>query len=96
MWFDSFAMPADAPNKDNAYAFLDFMMRPDVAARNTNMVSYASGNLAAKAGVTKAILDNPNVYPDQATFARLFTNTAPDEKTQKVVTRQWTRVKTGK
>ena len=96
MWFDSFAIPADAPNKDNAYAFLDFMMRPDVAARNTNMVSYASGNLAARAEISKAILDNPNVYPDAATFARLFTNTAYDDKIQKVVTRQWTRVKTGK
>ena len=96
MWFDSLAMPADAPNKDNAYALLDFLMRADVAARNTNMVSYASGNLAAKANVDKAILDNPNIYPDAATFARLFTNTAYDEKTQKVVTRQWTRVKTGK
>ena len=96
MWFDSFAIPADAPNKDNAYAFLDFMMRPDVAARNTNMIAYASGNLGAKAEVRKDILDNPNVYPDQATFARLFTNSAYDEKVQKVVTRQWTRVKTGK
>ena len=96
MWFDSFAMPADAPNKDSAYAFLDYMMRPDVAARNSNMVSYASGNLAAKAEIRKDILDNPNVYPDQATFQRLFTNSAYDEKVQKVVTRQWTRVKTGK
>jgi putrescine transport system substrate-binding protein len=96
MWFDSFAIPADAPNKDSAYAFLDFLMRPAIAARNTNMVAYASGNLAAKADIAKAILDNPNVYPDAATFARLFTNTAYDEKTQKVVTRQWTRVKTGR
>lgn len=96
MWFDSFAMPSDAPNKENAYAFLDFMMRPDIAARNTNMVAYASGNAEAKGAISKTILENPNIYPDAATFSRLFTNTAYDEKTQKVVTRQWTRVKTGK
>jgi len=96
MWFDSFVIPADAPNKDNAYAFLNYMLRPEVAAKNSNMVSYASGNLAAKAEIKKDILDNPNIYPDAATFARLFTNTAYDEKVQKVVTRQWTRVKTGK
>ncbi len=96
MWFDSFVIPTDAPNRDNAYAFLDFMMRADIAARNSNMVSYASGNLAAKAGISKDILDNPNVYPNAATFARLFTNTAYDDRLQKVVTRQWTRVKTGK
>ena len=96
MWFDSFAIPADAPNKDNAYTFLNYMMRADVAARNSNMVSYASGNLAAKAEISKEILDNPNIYPDAATFARLFTNTAYDDKIQKVVTRLWTRLKTGK
>ena len=96
MWFDSFAIPADAPNKDNAYTFLNYMMRADVAARNSNMVSYASGNLAAKGEISKEILDNPNIYPDAATFARLFTNTAYDDKIQKVVTRLWTRLKTGK
>lgn len=96
MWFDSIAIPADAPNKDHAYALINFLMRGDVAARNSNMVSYASGNLAAKAEIRKDILDNPNIYPDDATFARLFTNTAYDDKAQKAVTRQWTRVKTGK
>ena len=96
MWFDSFAIPADAPNKDNAYTFLNYMMRADVAARNSNMVSYASGNLTAKGEISKEILDNPNIYPDAATFARLFTNTAYDDKIQKVVTRLWTRLKTGK
>jgi putrescine transport system substrate-binding protein len=96
MWFDSFAMPPMRPTRTTPMRFLDFMMRPDVAARNSNMVSYASGNLAAKAEIRKDILDNPNIYPDAATFARLFTNTAYDDKIQKVVTRQWTRVKTGK
>lgn len=96
MWFDSFVIPKDAPNKDAAYKFLDFMLRPDIAARNSNLVSYASGNLAAKAEIKPEIINNPNVYPDDKTFARLFTNTAYDDRVQKVVTRQWTRVKTGK
>jgi putrescine transport system substrate-binding protein len=96
MWFDSFAIPADARNKDAAHAFINFMMRPDVAAANVNFVKYASGNLAAKAGIDKAILDNPGIYPDEATMKRLFTNTAYDERTQRTVTRLWTRVKTGR
>ena len=96
MWFDSFVMPKDAPNKDNAYAFLNFMMRPDIAAKNSNAVNYASGNLAAKAEIKPEILNNPNIYPDQTTFGRLFTNAAYPPAVQKVVTRQWTRVKTGK
>ncbi|MFH6783968.1 MULTISPECIES: polyamine ABC transporter substrate-binding protein [Methylobacterium] len=96
MWFDAFAIPKDAPHAAEAHAFIDFMMRPEVAAANTNFVSYASGNLAAKALVKPEILSDPGIYPDEATFRRLFTNTAYDDRTQRVVTRLWTRVRTGR
>jgi putrescine transport system substrate-binding protein len=96
MWFDSMAIPADAKNVAEAHAFIDFLMRPEVAAANTNFVAYASGNLAAKPLVDREILENPGVYPDEATFKRLFTNTAYDERSQRTLTRLWTRVKTGR
>jgi putrescine transport system substrate-binding protein len=96
MWFDSFAIPVDAKNVAEAHQFIDYMMRPEVAAANANFVSYASGNLAAKEKVNPEILNNPGVYPDEAAFKRLFTNTAYDERAQRTVTRLWTRVKTGR
>jgi putrescine transport system substrate-binding protein len=96
MWFDSFAIPADAANVNEAHEFINFMMRPEVAAANTNFVAYASGNLAARKFVNREILENPGVYPDEATFKRLFTNTAYDERSQRTLTRLWTRVKTGR
>jgi putrescine transport system substrate-binding protein len=96
MWFDSFAIPADAKNVAEAHEFINYMMRPEVAAANTNFVSYASGNLPARKLVDRAILENPGVYPDEATFKRLFTNTAYDERSQRILTRLWTRVKTGR
>jgi putrescine transport system substrate-binding protein len=96
MWFDSMVIPADAPNKDNAYAFIDYMLRPDVAARNTNIVNYANGNAAARALVKPEILQNPGIYPNDAVLKKLFTNSSPDDKLQKTITRLWTRVKTGK
>jgi putrescine transport system substrate-binding protein len=96
MWFDSFAIPADAKNVAEAHEFINFMMRPEVAAANTNFVSYASGNIAARSLVDPAILNDPGIYPDEATFKRLFTNTAYDERAQRTVTRLWTRVKTGR
>ena len=96
MWFDSLAIPADAKNVAEAHEFINFMLRPEIAAMNTNFVSYASGNLAAKQNIDKAILDNPGIYPDDATMKRLFTNTAYDERSQRTVTRLWTRVKTGR
>jgi putrescine transport system substrate-binding protein len=96
MWFDSFAIPTDAANVNEAHEFINFMMRPEVAAANTNFVAYASGNLAARKLVNREILENPGVYPDEATFKRLFTNTAYDERSQRTLTRLWTRVKTGR
>jgi putrescine transport system substrate-binding protein len=96
MWFDSFAIPADAKNWAEAHEFINYMMRPEVAAANTNFVAYASGNLAARKLVSREILENPGVYPDEATFKRLFTNTAYDDRSQRTLTRLWTRVKTGR
>jgi putrescine transport system substrate-binding protein len=96
MWFDSLAIPADAEHVAEAHAFIDYLLRPEVAAANTNFVSYASGNLAAKAFVKPEILADPGIYPDEATFGRLFTNTAYDERTQRLVTRMWTRIRTGR
>lgn len=96
MWFDSFAIPADAPHPEEARAFIDFMNRPEIAAKNASFVSYASGNLAAKPLVDPTVRDNPGIYPDEETLKRLFTNTAYDDRTQRTVTRLWTRIKTGR
>lgn len=96
MWFDAFAIPKDAAHPAEAHAFIDYMLRPAVAAANSNFVSYASGVLAAKPLVKPEILNNPGIYPDEATMQRLFTNTAWDDRTQRFVTRLWTRVRTGR
>ena len=95
MWFDSMAIPADAPNKEGAYAFINYMQRPDVAAKNTNFVSYANGNLASQKLITPEILGNPNIYPDAETQKRLFTITPYDKKAQRALTDTWRNIKTG-
>ncbi|MGV2979283.1 polyamine ABC transporter substrate-binding protein [Camelimonas sp. ID_303_24] len=96
MWFDNFAIPVDAPHAAEAHAFINFMMRPDVAAANSNFISYASGNGDARPLVKPALLNDPNVYPDAATMARLFTTTTPDDRSQRAITRLWTRLRSGR
>ncbi|MEX2129680.1 MAG: polyamine ABC transporter substrate-binding protein [Xanthobacteraceae bacterium] len=96
MWFDSIAIPKDAPHADAAHAFIDYLLRPEVAAKNTNAVSYANGNLASQPFIDKEILQNPSIYPDAATMQRLFVSTPYAQAVQRVVTRVWTRVKTGR
>ncbi|KQT61423.1 spermidine/putrescine ABC transporter substrate-binding protein [Methylobacterium sp. Leaf456] len=96
MWFDTFAIPKDAAHPAEAYAFIDYMMRPEVAAANTNFVSYANGNLPSQKLVKPEILKDSGIYPDEATMQRLSTNTAWNDTTQRFVTRSWTRVRTGR
>src|SRR6185312_12822291 len=73
MWFDNLAIPKDASHVAEAYALIDYLLRPEVAAKNSNMVSYANGNLASQKFVDKAVLDDKSVYPDAATMAKLYT-----------------------
>ena len=96
MWFDNLAIPKDAPHVAEAHAFIDFLLRPDVAAKNSDLVSYANGNLASQKFIDKAVLDDPAIYPDAATMARLYTMSARDQKAQRLINRMWTRVKTGR
>jgi putrescine transport system substrate-binding protein len=92
---DVLAIPKDAPHPEEAHLFIDFLMRPDIAARNTNATHFANGVLASKPLVDSAILGNTSIYPDEATMTRLFAVTAPDLALQRTITRAWTRVKTG-
>jgi putrescine transport system substrate-binding protein len=96
MWFDNFAIPKDARNVEEAHAFIDYMMQPEVAAKNSNFISYASGNLAGQKLIDKAVIEDRSVYPDAETMKSLYTITAPDAKTQRLLNRLWTRVKTGR
>jgi putrescine transport system substrate-binding protein len=96
MFFDNFAIPKDARNVAEAHEFINYMLRPDVAAKNTNLVGYPNGNLASQRLVDPAILKDLTVYPDDETMKRLYTVTARDAKAQRIVNRLWTRVKTGK
>lgn len=95
MWFDMMAIPSDAPHVEEAHAFINYIMKPEVAAKATNYVFYANGNKASQAFVDKAILDDPAIYPPKETMAKLYTKVPYDPKTQRVVTRIWTKVVTG-
>lgn len=96
MSLDNLAVPKDAPHPEEAFRFIDFLLRPEIAARNTAVTNFANGVIASKALVDKEILDNKAIYPGEETLKRLYTITANDLTTQKIVTREWTRVKTGK
>ena len=95
MWFDQMAIPADAPHVAEAHEFLNYIMRPEVIAKSTDYVHYANGNKASQEFIDPDVLHDPAIYPDDATLAKLFVNTALDPKTQRLFTRSWTKIVTG-
>ncbi len=96
MWFDMMAIPKDAPNPEAAHAFINYLMDPKVIAKATNYVGYPNANLASKPFVDPQLLNDPNVYPPPEVMKRLFLVTPYDQKTQRVLTRIWQSIKTGK
>jgi putrescine transport system substrate-binding protein len=95
MWFDQMAIPSDAGNVAEAHAFLNYIMRPDVIAKASNYVYYANGNLTSQSLLEKDITGDPAIYPDGETLAKLFVTTPWAARAQRLLTRSWTRVKTG-
>jgi len=96
MWFDNIAIPKDAPHPETAHAFINFLLKPQVAARNSNFVAYANGNLASQKFIDKAVLGDPGVYPPAEIMDKLYTIQARGPREQRLLNRLWTRVKTGR
>ncbi len=70
IWVDNFAIPKNAPHRDNAYKFLNFMMRPDIAKEISLNNNYPTANLAAKRLLPDSIQNNATIYPSQAVLRR--------------------------
>ena len=95
LWFDMLVVPADAPNPAGAHAFINFLMEPEVIADITNYVAFPNANAAANAFVDPEILADETIYPTPEAKAGMWTLRPYDSRTDRVVTRLWTRVRTG-
>jgi putrescine transport system substrate-binding protein len=95
-WIDSMAIPADAPNRDNAHRFIEFMLQPDVIAPISDYVNYANANKAATPLVSAAVRDDPGVYPSEEVLARLISPQTLPEDLNRARVRAWTSIKSGK
>ncbi|MEZ5573000.1 MAG: extracellular solute-binding protein [Halioglobus sp.] len=94
-WYDLMYIPSDAPHPDNAYLFLDFMLRPEVIARATNFVGYANANRDATVLVDSEIAGDPAIYPDAQTRQRLYGSFILAPKLERRRSRTWIKVKSG-
>ncbi|HXQ49532.1 MAG TPA: polyamine ABC transporter substrate-binding protein [Stellaceae bacterium] len=95
IWIDMMAIPMDAPHAANAFAFIDYVLRPETIAAISNTVAYANPNARATTLVDASLRDDPGIYPPQEVRARLFFDQPVTPQYERLRTRAWTRVKTG-
>jgi putrescine transport system substrate-binding protein len=95
MWFDQMAVPADAPNPDAAHKFINFILDAQNMADASNYVYYANGNIASQPLLVEDVIGDPAIYPDADTLENLYTVSPYAPKVQRVVTRMWTKIKSG-
>ncbi|MBC3953784.1 polyamine ABC transporter substrate-binding protein [Pseudomonas triticifolii] len=96
MWFDMVAIPEDAPNPKAAYAFLNYLLRPEVIASITNVVHYANGNEKADALIKPGLWSDTDVYPDADMLDRLFAMAPISARMDQLREGIWESIKAGK
>ncbi len=95
MWFDQMAIPADAPNPEGAHKFINFILDAQNMATASNYAYYANGNLASQEFLEEDVIGDTAIYPDEETLKNLYTTSPYGPKVQRVVTRMWTKIKSG-
>lgn len=90
IWFDTMAIPADAPNPEAARAFIDFMLQPEAIAELSNALFFANASAAATPLLDEAVSGDPDIYPPAAVRERLFPEQVQGPREQRQRTRLWT------
>lgn len=95
VWVDSFAIPKDAQNVDNALAYINWTLAPKVAAQNGDYVTYAPASDGAKQYMEKAYVDDPSIFPTPEVLKNSFIMKPESPQVLKAQTRYWQRLKAG-
>jgi len=95
-YIDVLAIPKDAPHVEAALKFIDFVMQPEEMAKTSSKVFAMSGNADAKPFVAPDVAADPTIFPPPEVEKNLYTITGSDAATDRLRTRLWTEVKTGR
>jgi putrescine transport system substrate-binding protein len=95
LWFDMLAIPKDAPDPESAYAYLNYIMTPQVMADISNFKRYANANAASQALVLPAVKDDPGIYPPLEQRQKLAVQLSDSSDQTRAITRVWQKFKTG-
>jgi spermidine/putrescine transport system substrate-binding protein len=95
IWVDNLVIPENAPHKENAYAFINFMMRPEMAKEVALSTNFSTANLAAQALLPPNIRQNPTIYPPPSVLRRGQFQTDVSDETASLLEKYWEELKMG-
>ncbi len=95
LWVDGWVIPADARNVENAHLFLNYMMRPEVAANDSNFTWYATGNKDAFSLINEEVTGSVATFPTAEMVSDMHTLAVIPPKVERVRTRAWVNFKSG-
>lgn len=96
LFFDTMAIPKDAPHPGNAHLFINYILRPEVHASLTNKVFYANPNAASIKFVKKEVAQNKTIFLDAAAAKTMIAPDSLPQDLRRVQTRTFSDFKTGK
>jgi putrescine transport system substrate-binding protein len=96
LWFDMLAIPKDAANVKEAHAFINYLLKPEVIAQVSDYVGYANPNPGSDTLMEQSIRTDESVYPPQAVLDKTYVSIELPPNIQRLMTRSWTKVKSGK
>jgi putrescine transport system substrate-binding protein len=95
LWIDAICIPKDAPHPENAYLFINFLMRPEISAAITNDMLFPIANKDALRLIKKEIRNNRTLYPEPSVFKRLKLDKIQNPRYEEIRTRYWFIAKQG-
>lgn len=96
IFFDMMAIPKDAKNTDSAYAFINYLLKPEVMAGISSYVSYANAVKPSTPLVEESVRNNPNIYPPEEIRKKIFPLEPLTPEVSRQYTDMWSAMKSGK
>ncbi len=96
LWFDMLAIPKDSANVKEAHAFINYLLKPEVIAQVSDSVGYANPNPGSDKLMEQSIRTDESVYPPQEVLDKTYVSVELPPNIQRLMTRSWTKVKSGK
>ncbi|NML86870.1 MAG: extracellular solute-binding protein [Polaromonas sp.] len=95
IFFDTLAIPKDAKHPNNAYAFIDYFLRPEVSASLTNELGYATANKASLSSVKPEIAQDMAVFPDAVNLQKMVSPASFSNEARESMSNVFTHFKKG-